>query len=105
MQIKICFFTSHMPVSYSRPSQVVPVVKNLPANGGDARDTGLIHELGRSPGEGNGNPLQYSSLENSMDRGAWQASVHGTAKRQTRLSAYMQNLSSPKTRTGTGRHH
>ena len=83
MQIKICFFTLHVTVSYPRPSQVVPVIKNLPANGGDARDTGLIRELGRSPGEGNGNPLQYSSLENSMDRGAWQATVHGTAKRQT----------------------
>ena len=59
------------------------MVKNLPANGGDARDTGLIPELGRSPGEGNGNPLQYSSLENSMDRRAWQATVHGIAKRQT----------------------
>ena len=53
-------------------------VKNLPANAGD---TGLIPGLGRSPGEGNGNPLQYFCLENSMDRGAWQATVHGVAKR------------------------
>ena len=45
-------------------------VKNLPANGGDARNAGLILELGRSPGEANGNPLQYSYLGNSMDRGA-----------------------------------
>jgi len=43
-------------------------------------DLGLIHELGRSPGEGNDNPFQYSCLENSMDRGAWQATVHGVAK-------------------------
>ena len=47
------------------------VVKNLPADAGDARDPGLIPELGRSPGGGNGNPLQYSCLEKSMDRGAW----------------------------------
>ena len=49
-------------------------------------DPGLIPELGRSLGEGNGNPLQYSCLENSMDRGAWRATVHGVAKNQTQLS-------------------
>ena len=59
------------------------VVKNLPASPGDAKDMGLISELGRSSGVGNGNPLQYSCLENSMDRGAWQAIVHGLAKRWT----------------------
>ena len=48
----------------------------------DAGDLGLIPGLGRSPGEGNGNPLQCSCLENSMDRGAWWASVHGVAKSQ-----------------------
>ena len=53
------------------------LVKNLPANTGDA---GLIPESRRYPGEGNGNPLQYSCLENSMDRGAWWATVHGVAK-------------------------
>ena len=47
------------------------VVKNLPANAGDARDAGLIPGLGRSPGAGNGNPLQYSCLENPVDNGAW----------------------------------
>ena len=52
------------------------VVKNPPANAGDTRDTGLIPESGRSPGGGNGNPLQYSCLENPMDRGAWQDTVH-----------------------------
>ena len=51
----------------------------------NAGDTVLIPGLGRSPGEGNGNPLQYSCLENSMDRGAWQAVVHGVSKNQTRL--------------------
>ena len=55
------------------------VVENPPANAGD---TGLIPGLGRSPGEGNGNPLQYSCLENSMDRGAWWAIVHGVTKSQ-----------------------
>ena len=52
-------------------------MKNAPANG---RDVGLIPGLGRSPEEGNGNPLQYSSLENSLDRGAWQATVHGITR-------------------------
>ena len=52
------------------------MVKNLPANVGDIRDTGLILGLGRSPGGGLGNPLQYSCLENPMDRGVWQATVH-----------------------------
>ena len=56
------------------------VVKNLPANAGDIRDLSLISGSERSPGEGNGNPLQFSSLENPMDRGAWQATVHGVAK-------------------------
>ena len=52
----------------------------------NAGDPGLIPGLGRSPGEGNGDPLQYSSLENPMDGGAWRATVHGVAKSQTRLS-------------------
>ena len=53
---------------------------------GDTGNTGLISGLGRSPGEGNGHPLQYSCLENPMDRGAWRATAHGVAKSQTRLS-------------------
>ena len=57
----------------SRASQVALVVKNLLANSGDIRDMGLIPESGISPGEGNGNPLQYLCLENPMDRGAWWA--------------------------------
>ena len=59
------------------------VVKNPLANAGDTRDPGSIPESERSPGEGNGNPLQYSCLENPMDRGAWQATVHGVAKSDT----------------------
>ena len=61
-------------------SQVALVVKNLPANAGDVRDTSSIPGLGRSPGGGNGNPLQYSCLGNPIDRGAWQATVHRVAK-------------------------
>ena len=56
------------------------MVKNLPANAGNVRNTGLIPGSGRSPGVGNGNPLQYSCLENSMDRGAQWATVHGVTK-------------------------
>ena len=66
-------------------SQVVLIVKNLPANAGDTGDTGLIPGLGRSPGEGHGNPLQYSYLENPTDRGAWQATVDGVEKSQIQV--------------------
>ena len=58
------------------------MVKNLPANAGDVRDSGSIHGLGRSPGVGNGSQLQYYCLENSMDRGAWWAIGHEVAKRR-----------------------
>ena len=57
-------------------------VKNLPANAGDLRDADLIPGSGRSPEGGKGNPLQYSCLENSMDRGTWWTIVHGVAKNQ-----------------------
>ena len=56
------------------------MVRNPPANAGDTGDAGLIPELGRCPGERNGNPLQYFCLENPMDREAWQATVYGVAK-------------------------
>ena len=62
------------------------VVKNGPANAGDIRDTGSVPGSGRSPGEGKDNPLQYSRMENPMDRGTWQTIVHGVAKSQTELS-------------------
>ena len=61
------------------------MVKNLPANAGDKRDTSLIPESGRSPGEGNGYPFEYSYKENLMDRGTWQATVHGVTNSQTLL--------------------
>ena len=59
------------------------MVKNLSASEGDLRGVGSIPGSGRSPGGGNGNPLQCSCLENPVDRGAWQATVHGAAKSQT----------------------
>ena len=61
------------------------MIRNLPANAGDAGDVGLIPGLGRSPGGRNGNPLHYSCLENPMAGGAWWATVHSVAKSQTQL--------------------
>ena len=62
------------------------MVKNSPTNAGDVRDVDSIPGSGRFPGEGNGNPLQYSCLESSVDRGTWRAAVHGVTKSWTRLS-------------------
>ena len=59
------------------------VVKNLPVNAGDVRDTGSMPGLQRSPGGGQGNPLQYSCLENPMDRRGWQSAVNGVVKSRT----------------------
>ena len=64
------------------------VVKNPPANSGDTREVGSVPGSRRSSAEENGNPLQYSRLENSMDRGVWQAAVHGVTKNWTRLSIH-----------------
>ena len=64
-------------------SQMAIVVKNPPANAGNIRDVGSIPGSGRSPGEGHGYPLQYSCLENPMDRGAWQATVYGVTQSRT----------------------
>ena len=59
------------------------VVKNLPAKAEDTRDAGSVSGSGKSPGVGTGNPLQYSCLENSTDRGVWEATAHGVTKSQT----------------------
>ena len=67
----------------SGASQVALVVENPPTNQVDVRDTGSIPGSERSPGGGHGNPVQYSCLENPMDRGAWWVTVHGVAKNQT----------------------
>ena len=72
------------------------VVKNLPANAGDTRDVGSIPGSGRSPGEGNDSPLQYSCLGNSMDRGAWRATVHGVAKSWTHLNTCTEQCEGTK---------
>ena len=83
------FFPVLMPNWTSTIIQGLPrwllVVKNLPANAGDTRDAGSIPGSGRSPGGGHGNPLQCSGLENPMNRGAWQAMVHGVTKNWTQL--------------------
>ena len=76
-----------------RASQMSLMVKNLPANAGDIRDVGSIPGLGRSPGRGHGNPLQYSCLENPMDREAWQATVLGVTKSQTWLKQLCMHTS------------
>ena len=68
------------------------MVKNPPANVEDAKGMTLIPGSGRSPEVGNGNPVQYSCLENSMDRGAWKATIHGATKSQTRQSTYTRDL-------------
>ena len=73
--------------------QVVLLVKNLPANAGDVRDKGSIPGLGRSRGERNGKPLQYSCLKNPMDSGAWRATVHRVAKSQTWLKWLCSDMS------------
>ena len=71
--------------TYSGASQVALVVKDPPTNAGNVRDAGSMPGSGRAPGGGHGNPLQYSCLENPMDRGAWRGMVHGVAKNWTQL--------------------
>ena len=68
------------------------MLKNSPVSAGDAGDTGSIPGSGRFPGVGNGNPLQYSCPENSMDRGAWWATVHGVTKSRTQLNTRTHSL-------------
>ena len=72
-------------IMFTTTSQVVQVVKNPRAHAGDIRDAVSIPGSRRSPGKGNGNPLEYSCLENPMDRGAWQAIVYGITKSLARL--------------------
>ena len=68
------------------------MVINMSASSGDVKDAGSIPGSERASGEGNGNPLQNSCLENCMDRGAWRATVHGVVKSQTQLSDYHSRL-------------
>ena len=76
-------------------SQLVLEVKNSPANAGDIRDADSIPELGRTLGGRHGNPLQYSCLEDSMDRGVWRATVHGVSKNLAQLKRHTQTYTSP----------
>ena len=76
-------------IHMERASQLLLVVKNLPANSGDIRDVGSIPDSRWSPGGGHGNPLQYSCVENSMDRGAWRATVCRVTLSQTWLSEHV----------------
>ena len=78
--------------------RVVPVVKNPPAKAGDTRDTDLIPRSGGSLGGGHGNALQYSYLENSLNRGAWRATVHGLQKSQTRMSTNATDITDVQVR-------
>ena len=71
------------PTVRNGASQVALVIKNPPASAGDIRDVGSIPGLGRSPGGGPGNPLQYSCLENPVDGGVWQATVHRVSELDT----------------------
>ena len=75
------------------------MVKNLHASAGDTRDKGFIPELGKSLAVGDDNPLQYSCLENSKDRGAWWAEIHGVTKSQTLLSTQTPTLSTMNCQT------
>ena len=75
------------------------MVKNLPASAGDIRVAGLIPGSGRSLGGGNSNPLHYSCLENPMDRGAWQAAVHGVVKSWTQLKQLSMHALPKRCRT------
>ena len=74
----VCILLGH--ILRTEAPQVVPVVKNPTANAGDTRDSGSVPGLGRSTGGRHLNPIQYSCLENSMDRGAWWSTVHRVAK-------------------------
>ena len=81
----IFFFLESVFLNIPQPSLVAQRIKCLPAM---QETLGSIPGLGRSPGEGNGNPFQYSCLENPMDRGAWWATVHGVTKNQTRVNDF-----------------
>ena len=83
---EVKFLLSGIQRVYYKYSQVALVVKNPSANAGDSGNMGSILGLGRSPGEGNGNSLQYYCLGNPVDRGDWWATVHGAAESRTQLS-------------------
>ena len=89
MQYKCTWEKLYISHYFFWASEVALVVKNPPANRGHAGETGSIPGLGRSPGIGNGNSLQYSCLENPMNRGVWWTTAHKVRKSQTRLSNWV----------------
>ena len=93
MRWKLHLYLQSLPIPWA--SQVALVVKNPPANAHDVRDAHSIPGLGRSPRGGHDNPLQYSCLENPVDRGAWWATVHGVPKSQTQRSDLAHTPSLP----------
>ena len=94
----LCIFIYEVGVIVSTGFPGGTVVKNPPANAGDTRDTGSIPGSGRSPGVGNGNPLQYFCLGNPMDREAWRARAHEAAKSRTQLSSHTYTIMSTRGR-------
>ena len=81
-QTQVSFIAAELITTEGKPREII---ENQPANVGGVMDVGLIPGLGRCPGGGHGNPLQYSCLENPMDRGAWRATVHRITKSRTQL--------------------
>ena len=105
---KVLFMNIWLSPIIEWASHVVLVVKNPPANAGDIRDACLISALGRSPGGGHSNPLQYSCLENPMDRGPWWSTVHGVAKSWTQqrwLSTHAGKLLGSSSNYSKGQRH
>ena len=98
-------FQHHLNHSHAKigAPQVATVVKNPPTNAGNIRDEGLIPGSGRSPGEGDGNPLQYSCLENPMDREVWRTTVHRVSKSRTRLRDFIFTFTFMTRRVGSWR--
>ena len=97
MRVYKFLFSAEPCVIYSRPiSLLALVVKNPIAHAGDVKDMGLVPGSGRSPGGGRGNPLQFSRLENPVDRGDWQATVHRVAQNQTQLKQLGMHISQHK---------
>ena len=89
---KICRTIKFIILVFFKYAMGFPGGSEVKASAYDARDLGSIPGSGRSPGEGNGNPLQYSCLKNPMDRGAWWTTVHGVAESQTRLSDFTSSV-------------
>ena len=86
--VRHCIFLYNLQLTAPFKDCILTAVKNLPTNARDTRDKGSIPDSGRSPGGGHGNPIQFSCLGNSMDRGSWQSTVHGVIKSWTQLNTW-----------------